>query len=270
MKHTLPDGLQMYYEIHGNSHSNTRLLLLNGVTQSTLAWYFLLPALHSYEIVLVDFIFQGQSDKTGPVRSFDQHAADLMSLLSALPPKETIPVGISYGGMVAQHLLFQNQTSFKRAVLLSTMAYKSEYFKTVEVSWHQALAFGGYPLLLDVMLPYVLSESYFEHPLIPVADMKKLRASVNTAAEPIFKLMAATRERKDYRPELAQISVPCLVIHGEADLLFPLSVGQAVADALPNAEFVVIPNAGHTLNLEGIPLVVSAIQTFVSRTNSGS
>ncbi|MCS7072886.1 MAG: alpha/beta hydrolase [Bacteroidia bacterium] len=267
MKHTLPDGLQLYYEIHGNTSASQRLILLNGVTQSTLAWYFLLPSFQTYEVVLVDFIFQGQSDKNSPVRSFDQHADDLMNLITSLPAKENIPVGISYGGMVTQHLLYRYPQFFRRAVLLSTMAYKTDYFRAIEVAWHRALACGGYSLLLDIMLPYVLSESYFENPLIPIEEMKKMRATINTAAEPIFKLMAATRERKDFRTELAQIQATCLVIHGQADLLFPVSVGKAVAEALPNADFVVIPNAGHTLNLEGIPLVAQAIEQFLQRTN---
>jgi 3-oxoadipate enol-lactonase len=44
---------------------------------------------------------------------------------------------------------------------------------------------------------------------------------------------------------LAEISAPTLVIHGECDRLVPPGNGQLVAEAIPGAKFVAIPNASH-------------------------
>ena len=112
------------------------------------------------------------------------------------------------------------------------------------------------------MLPTVLSENYFQNPLIPIDLMKQARVEANQDAEALFKLMRATRERKDFRPELSKIKLPTLVIHGEKDLLFPVHMGAEVVKAIPGSTFVVIPGAGHTLNLEGLGDTSREMLTF--------
>jgi proline iminopeptidase len=51
-------------------------------------------------------------------------------------------------------------------------------------------------------------------------------------------------QRHDYRPALAQVEVPVLVIHG-ADDLQSEAASRMYADAFPNAEFIVIQEASH-------------------------
>ena len=43
MKCKTIDGLNLYYEIQGNLESQETLVFLNGLTQSTVAWFFMLP-----------------------------------------------------------------------------------------------------------------------------------------------------------------------------------------------------------------------------------
>ena len=51
-------------------------------------------------------------------------------------------------------------------------------------------------------------------------------------------------QRHDYRAALKSVNAPVLVIHGDKDLQ-PEQASRIYADAFPNAEFRVIPNAGH-------------------------
>ena len=72
------DGLNIYYEIQGNSKSSDTIVFLNGLTQVTVAWGLVTPYFKAqYKIILIDLIFQGQSDKTGEWRDFDRHADDV-------------------------------------------------------------------------------------------------------------------------------------------------------------------------------------------------
>ncbi len=43
----------------------------------------------------------------------------------------------------------------------------------------------------------------------------------------------------------AQLAMPALVVHGEHDEIIPAGQGHSLAAALPNARFVLVPNAGH-------------------------
>lgn len=265
MYFTTKDNKILYYEIVGNIQSNSTLVFFNGLTQSTLSWGLVTPYFKSnHKIVLLDFIFQGQSDKTGDWRNFDQHAQDVKQLLDYLNIKKPSIIGLSYGSLVAQHyaVLFPNNIS--NLILISTFAHKTPYYDALELSWWRALEVGGYNLMLDIMLPSVLSETYFSNPLIPISAMKEMRKEANQNTEAIFNLMRATKERKDFRKELEQITCDTLIIQGEKDLLLPVHLANEIHLRIKGSKFIVIKNAGHTLNLEHVPETVACIQGFLS------
>lgn len=258
------DGLDLFYEVVGNVEAAETLVFLNGLTQSTLAWNFVLPYFReSYRIILLDFIFQGQSAKEAPWRDFDRHAADVKTILEKELVHKATLIGISYGSLVAQHFAVLFPERLNKLVLISTFAHKTPYYEAVELSWWRALETGGYHLMLDIMLPSVLSEGYFSKPLIPIAMMKESRKDLNQSPEAIFNLMRATKERKDYRSELEKITASTLIIQGEKDMLLPVHLAKEVQAHIKNSRLVVIRNAGHTLNLEHVPAVCSEIKKFL-------
>lgn len=260
------DGLNLYYEVHGNVASQKTIVFLNGLSQSTIAWILTVPHFkENYRIVLMDFIFQGQSDKTGESRSFDRHAKDVLGLLEELKIQKVILAGLSYGSLVAQHFAVLFPQRLEKLVLISTFAHKTPYYDAIELAWWRALELGGYPLMLDIMLPSVLSEEYFKNPLIPIEMMKQARQEVNGEKEALFKLMQATKDRDDYRGELQKIKTPTVVIQGEKDLLLPVHMAAEVAKNIPKSEFKIILGAGHTLNLEAIPQMSKEIKDFISK-----
>src|SRR5688572_13813813 len=92
------DGLDLYYEVFGNKDSTETIIFLNGLTQSTMAWAFVTPVFkEKYKVILMDFIFQGQSSKKGSWRNFDKHAGDVKAVLDTEKVTKVHMVGISYG-----------------------------------------------------------------------------------------------------------------------------------------------------------------------------
>jgi len=258
------DNLNIHYEVLGNPHAKETLVFLNGLSQATVAWALTTPHFtDEYKIVLLDFIFQGSSDKKGEWRTFDTHARDVISVLDHLSIDKATIIGLSYGSLVAQHLAVNYPQRIAKLVLLATFAHKTPYYEAIELSWWRALEFGGYPLMLDIMLPSVLSENYFKNPLIPIDLMKQARQEANDDTQSLFKLMRATKERWDYRQELQKIKTPTIVIQGEKDLLLPVHLAEEVAKAIPHAQFKVIPHVGHTLNLEAVPQMCKLIHDFI-------
>ncbi len=69
-------------------------------------------------------------------------------------------------------------------------------------------------------------------------------------------------QRHDYRPALAEVGAPVLVLHGAEDLQSE-AASRMYAEAFPNAEFVVIENAGHFSFEEG-PGFTKAVQNFLN------
>lgn len=263
MKLTLKDGQELYYEVLGNTSSKKVLFFLNGLSQSTVSWGFVTPHfLQDYSVVLVDFVFQGNSSKEGEWRTFDQHAEDIICLSHEMKVNQFTVIGLSYGSIVGQHLAVNYPSRIEKLVLLSTFAHKTPYYEAIELSWKRSLELGGYGLMLDVMLPFVLSDNYFANPIIPIDMLKSVRKDM-VEAKSLQKLMEATMAMKDYRPQLKNIVCPVLIIHGGRDTLFPVEFGRSVADHISNSTFVVLDEAGHTLNLESVVNVVEKIKDFI-------
>ncbi len=264
MFHKLPEGKNIYYEFFLQNNESKTLVFLNGLSQSTFSWQPFAKAFENrYNVLLLDNVFQGQSDKTGEWRSFEQHAADLKSLIDFLGLRQIFLAGISYGGAVAQRFMFAYPETVEKAILMSTFAHKTPYFNVIGDSWKRSLEAGGYGLMLDVMLPIVLSPFYFVKPLVPIEVMRGMRTAVNDEPEALLKLMRATEESEDFRPKLEKIAIPTLVIQGQNDPLTTPQMGKAIANSLQNAEFVAIKRKGHTLNLEAIPECIELIGKFL-------
>ncbi len=258
------DNLEIYYEISGNTQSQKTIVFLNGLSQSTVAWFLMLPYFkQDFKIILLDFIFQGQSSKNAEWQTFDRHAQDVKELLNELKVENATIAGLSYGSLVAQHFALLYPQKLNKLILMSTFAHKTPYYNAIETAWWNALQIGGYSLMLDVMLPSVLGENYFKNPIIPIDLMKQARTDANSNSDALFKLMRATRERIDYRPMLQKIKTPTLIIHGEKDLLLSVHLAQEVQKAIPNSIIEIIPNVGHTLNLEAVEKTSQLILDFL-------
>jgi pimeloyl-ACP methyl ester carboxylesterase len=53
----------------------------------------------------------------------------------------------------------------------------------------------------------------------------------------------------DFRPDVAKIDIPTLVIHGDSDAIVPFEVsGKRVAETVPRAELHVIKGGPHGIN----------------------
>lgn len=259
------DNLNLYYQVIGDVNATETLIFLNGLTQSTDSWLFVTSYFkEKYRIVLMDFIFQGQSEKNAEWRDFNKHARDVKTLMDHELIVKAHIVGISYGSLVAQHFAVEYTNRLNKLVLISTFAHKTAYYEAIELSWWRALEMGGYSLMLDIMLPNVLSESYFANPLVSIEKLKNARKDLNLEPDAIFKLMRATKERKDFRKQLHKIKSPTLIIQGQFDTLFPVHMAEEVQSNIKNSQLKVIQNAGHTLNLEHVQEVSETILKFLN------
>jgi 3-oxoadipate enol-lactonase len=263
MYFTTSDGRKLFYEWKGLTSGERVIIFLNGLTQSTESWGLMLPFFENrFRILLLDFIFQGKSDKNGPYKNFDSHAGDVYELCQKENIRKPTVVGLSYGSLVAQHLAVNYPDLISKLFLLSTFGKKTPYFEAIELSWWKSLQAGGYDLLLDTMMPYVLSDNYFSNPLIPIDQLKNIRKEINQNREALLKLMQATKERHNYLSELKKITIPTVIIHGEKDLLMPVAMANEVHLCIKGSIFIIIPNTGHTLNLENFQLVSQRILEY--------
>jgi proline iminopeptidase len=60
-------------------------------------------------------------------------------------------------------------------------------------------------------------------------------------------------------------NISAIIIHGRQDLVCPIEAGMRLHQALPKAEYIILPNAGHIAQgSEMIDALVSATDKFVA------
>ena len=64
------------------------------------------------------------------------------------------------------------------------------------------------------------------------------------------------------RERLAGVTRPTLVVWGESDRIADPAYGRAFADAIPGAQFLLLPNTGHLPQIESPGPLLDAVWTF--------
>jgi pimeloyl-ACP methyl ester carboxylesterase len=66
--------------------------------------------------------------------------------------------------------------------------------------------------------------------------------------------------------DLAKVTLPAVVVHGRHDRARPPEQGRELADSLPDAEFWLVEDAGHTPVYETPRVVAAAVRDVLART----
>jgi pimeloyl-ACP methyl ester carboxylesterase len=73
---------------------------------------------------------------------------------------------------------------------------------------------------------------------------------------------ADQRYTDEVEPRYGEIDMPVLVLWGEEDTWIPIEQGRKLADAIPGARFVSIPDAGHLVLEEAPGRLIREILAF--------
>lgn len=255
MPYQAVNGVQLYYEVHGPT-DGFPVVLINGLLMDTTSWGLQIPALaHTFRVLTYDCRGQGHSEKPAGPYPQATHAADLLALLDALQIGQAHIVGLSNGGTVAMHFASDHQERVARLVLIDTFAAVDAVMRVKLDGWLAALDAGGAMLRFDVATPWVWSRGFMVRNQALLATVREKAANADVAA--VRALIMGTLVY-DIRERLPRIAAPTLVLVGEEDVLTPPWYARELAETIPNAQMVVVPQAGHALTIER-PGVVNAL-----------
>ncbi len=82
-------------------------------------------------------------------------------------------------------------------------------------------------------------------------------------AKALIRFGNAIFSRDDVLDDLRSLELPALVVVGEHDKALPPTAAKAIADAIPNAELAVIPDAGHLCTIERPDEINRALSAFL-------
>ena len=167
----------------------------------------------------------------------------------ALAPPTFIAVGFSMGGIVALTMARRAPGRVKGLVLIDTTADADgpARLKTRLDLEHRVRAGDLADVVRDDLKPrYFASTTSSDHP----ARALSFQMAVELGADVFLRQSAALRARIDLRSHLHEIAAPTLLLCGAQDTLCPPTLHDAMAEALPSARVVVVPDAGHMTPLE--------------------
>ena len=240
------NSLNINYELDGQGPP---AVFINGLTMTLAGWaYQIGPFSERYKMLRYDCRGQGGSDKPGEPYSQEMHAEDLGALMSRLGIEKAHIIGLSNGGMIAQHFALSYPERTGALVLVDTCSHVGKLLELTVQSWIRATEAGGNDLRYDVFLPQIFSESFIEKNEEQIRSMKEFSATINQP-EAVVNLAKASI-RHDVRKQISKIKNPTLIVVGEEDILIPPGYSKILNDEIESSELVIIKDCGHVAPIE--------------------
>lgn len=250
----LVNGIRLNVEVGG---AGRPLLLLHGFTGSAAGWLALAARLAPHRrTVAVDLIGHGQSNAPADAERYrmEQCVADLLALLDTLEIAQTDVLGYSMGGRVALQMAASAPARVSTLILESSspgLADPAE--RQARIAADEALADSierdGLAAFVDrwEQLPLFASQAALSAEIRAHQHAQRLQNNPQGLANSLRGM--GTGRQTSLWNQLPQLHIPTLLIAGELDQKYCV-IAEQMAQALPNVQNVVIPNAGHTVHLE--------------------
>ncbi len=211
MARTTVNGIEIYYEQHGNGPS---LLLIPGLGTDTRLFGGVVPSLaRSHHVITFDPRGAGRSSAPPGPYLIEQMADDAAALLGALGVEQADVVGYSMGGRIALGLALDHPGRVRHLVLAATSA-RSPVTRPFTRRW----------LAMEVLSR------------LPTPGDRQPRGAWESQRTASVEYDASAR--------LGEITAPTLILHGRGDHMTPLALAEEMRAAIAGSTMVTVPG-GH-------------------------
>ncbi|HEX8184451.1 MAG TPA: alpha/beta hydrolase [Blastocatellia bacterium] len=218
------NGMRMYYEVRGQGEP---LVLLHGFAGAGSNWALIFkdpPG--GYQLVVPDLRGHGQSTNPSGQFTLRQSALDVFALLDRLGIKRFKAIGMSAGGKTLLHMATQQPARVEAMVLVSAAPYFPEQARAI--------------------MRQMTAEGRTED------EWQLMRQWHKHGDEQIRALWMQGNSFKDSYddmnftpPYLSTITAQTLIVHGDRDPLYPVSIAVEMYAAISGSYLWIIPNGGH-------------------------
>ena len=266
------DGAELLVEITGPDDAST-VLLIHGLAGDHHSFGLVAAGLLARGFRVLGMNQRGHGGSTVGTEGFgpSRQGADVGQVLSALDLHEVTIAGHSMGGLAAMCLLtLRPDTGAGRVASLCLVATLAE---AVSSDRHRGLQVGETNLYRNMAQhqihgPAMARWIFGRTPSLAMLDdvmAVGLRCPLETRTGAALGMIGY-----DIRDQLDQIDVPTSVICGTRDLLTKHRENRDIADAIPEATFVSIADAGHMIIWEDPDAVIGAISDLVGASQTSA
>jgi 3-oxoadipate enol-lactonase len=240
MKKEKINNIEIAYERRGKG---TPLVLIHGFPLDHSIWNEVAGLLEKdFDMILPDLRGFGESTTVETPYGMNELADDISQLLGKLKIEKAVIVGHSMGGYVALAFANKYPDQVSGLALVGSQApadlperKQGRYKTAAEV---QEKGIGVVLSMIDKLSP----DANVREAVRPVIERQSLSGVAGA--------LKAMADREDARAWLPDFKFPIVLVHGDADELIPVERAQEIQVALPNAQLVELPGAGHLAMME--------------------
>jgi len=214
--------MELHYDAHGHGEP---LLWLHGGMGHGPDWTFIFKEPpEGYQLIAPDLRGHGRSTGASARYSFRQSAIDAFALLDHLRIDRIKVIGLSGGGISALHMATIQPARVASLIAISAPPAFPEQAKAVQRKFSAAM---------------------FDE-----AERRRMEQRHPRPGQ-IETLLAQVREMPDgndpnfTRQDLGSVAAETLIVFGDRDFLYPVSLAVELRDAIPRSWLWVVPNGGH-------------------------
>lgn len=268
MPYVETNEIETYYESHGEGQP---IVLVHGAWVDRRMWDSQVEALsQEYRVITYDLRGHGRTSPSAE-RSYtiELLAADLRALIETLSLSRPILCGLSLGGMVAQ--TYAVRYDRLAALVLAGTAVSTRLTRRDRL---QRLLFPKWSMTGTVRLlgpeRYVdwafwlanrtRGTDWFGRDEFVQSYVRETMSAFETREfNEVFDAIYGFR-----RTDLAAITIPTLIINGEGESRSVFKHAAYIERTVPGSRSVVIPEAGHTVNMENPAAFTAELREFLA------
>ena len=232
------------------------LVFIHGSGGSSFLWDNQLKSLGKrVNLLALDLPGHGRSPGKG-YSAVSDYSRAVMDFIVQLKVPLPIPAGLSLGGAITLQLLLDYPEKFSAGALICTGARLKVMpliFESIEKDYPAFVAssrqFAVSPKTDPALFQPILDDNLKCPPDVTFGDFQAC-------------------DGFDVRERLQEIRAQVLVVSGADDLLTPPKYGRYLAEHIPGAQWVTIPEAGHLLPVEKPAELNQALSAFLDQTKS--
>jgi len=263
------NSLNLYYERHGDS--GEPLVFVHGYTGDISDWRLQIPEFsRDYRLVVMDLRGHGRSEAPADrnVYTVELMTADVEALIDAVGFTRYHLLGHSMGGAIVQEIALRSP----ERLLSLTLEDTAPRFNLP--ADHVMLEFRAKRLHLaetEGMAAAARLELPWTPPHMPPARLQEVSERLARMSADAF--IGAARSLVDWagtEERASSITTPTLVICGDLDAPALVDASRRLAELIPNASLVVIPESAHSPQWERPELFNRALRRHLEAHRSGA
>src|SRR5262245_33647678 len=218
------NDIEMNCEIDGEGEP---LVLLHGFLGIGSDWRLIFKEVPAgFRLVMPDLRGHGRSTNPLGEFTFRQSALDVFALLNELGIERFKAIGVSGGGQTLLHMAISQPDRIEAMVLVSSAPY--------------------FPEQARVLMRQMTVDSHSED------EWQMMRQRHKHGDDQIRALLGQAHAFKDSYddmsftpPHLATITARTLIVSGDSDPLYPVSIPVEMFSSIPGSYLWILPNGGH-------------------------